>query len=88
MSSVAEQYSPLGVETFLLQIFQLLEKAGDVNDTASADEIEAFGIDQAGGKDVEVVDLTVGDDGATTHVSQPVPSGMGRIAHCPALFPP
>ena len=74
MSSVAEQYASLGVETFPLQIFQLLEKAGDVNDTASPDEVEAFGIHQAGGKDVEVIGLTVGDNGATTLVSQPIPS--------------
>lgn len=42
-----------GVEALFLQLGELLEEAGHVEDDAGADEVEAVGVDEAGGEEVK-----------------------------------
>lgn len=51
-----------GSQTLSLKLSQLLEEAGDVDDSAGADQVNAVGGDKAGGQDVEVVGNIVVDD--------------------------
>lgn len=52
-----------GSQTLFLQCGQLLEEARDVDDGASADEVDAGRGDETRGEDVEVVGHVVVDDG-------------------------
>lgn len=52
-----------GVEAVLVERLQLLEEAGHVDDAAAANDVDAAGVDETRGEDVEVVCDTIGDDG-------------------------
>lgn len=62
---VGDVYPVGGVEAVLVEGLQLLEKAGHVDDAAAADDVDAAGVDETGGEDVEVVCDAVGDDGVS-----------------------
>lgn len=53
LAAVGDEYSPLRVEAFLLQLGKLLEKARNVEDDAGTDKIDALRIHEAGGEQVE-----------------------------------
>lgn len=50
-------------ETLVCEGAEFLEEAGNVDDGAGADQVDAFRRDEAGGEDVEVVCHGVVDDG-------------------------
>lgn len=53
----------------LLEGLQFLEEARDVDDAAAADNIDAAGVDEARGQDVEVIGDAVGNDGVSSIVT-------------------
>lgn len=69
MGAVADEDALARVEAVLLKSVELLEERGDVDDASGANEIDALGVDQAGGQDVEVVGDTIGNDGVASIVA-------------------
>ena len=72
LAAVGDQDAVVGLEALLFQLGKLLEEAGDVEDDAGADQVDAVGVDQAGRKKVEA-------DGSVSGRR----SGLGRIARIP-----
>lgn len=71
MRSVTDQ-DPVSnaLKSFLFQIVQLLEEAGNVYDTASTDEVDfAARVDEAGGEDVEVIGDIAHDNGMSSIIA-------------------
>lgn len=69
MRTIADEDATLGIEPMLFEGLQLLEETGDVDDAAAADEVDAAGIDEARGEDVEVVGDAIGDNGVASVVA-------------------
>ena len=63
MGAVRDEYPSLGVQAMLLERLELLEEARHVDDTATSDDIDAAGVHETAGQDVEVVGNSVRDDG-------------------------
>jgi len=65
MGSVADEQSAISLDAMLLEIFQLLEKAWDVNDGSRADQVHAGLVNQAeAARDHMVVERpALGNDG-------------------------
>lgn len=63
VGAVRDEYAALGVEALLVERLELLEEAGDVDNAAAADDVDAAGVDEAGRQDVEVVCDAVDDNG-------------------------
>jgi len=51
VAAVADQHAILGGDSMLLQNLDLVEKVGDVNDAAGADEVDAVVGKDTGGYD-------------------------------------
>jgi hypothetical protein len=62
MRAVRDVYAALGLEPMLLEGLELLEEARHVDDAAAANDVDAVGVDEARGQDVEVVGDAVGDN--------------------------
>lgn len=59
-------------EALLLELAELAEEAGDVEDDRGTDEVHAVGVDETGGEKVEVILDAIGDcDTAAMLVSVP-----------------
>jgi hypothetical protein len=69
MRAVGDVDAALGLEPMLLQRLELLEEARHVDDAAAADDVDAVGVDEARGQDVEVVRDAVGDNGVARVVT-------------------
>ena len=54
-----------GVQAVLVQRLQFLKEAGDVDNAAAADDVDAVGVHETRGEDVEVVCDSIGDDGVS-----------------------
>lgn len=63
MGAVGDEDAAVGVQAVLLERLEFLEEAGDVDDAAASDDVDAVGIDKATGENVEVVRDAVGDNG-------------------------
>ena len=62
---IRDVYPVLGIEAVLVERLQFLEEAGNVDDAAAANDVDAAGVDKTGGEDVEVVGDAIGDDGVS-----------------------
>lgn len=62
---VGDVYPVRGVQAVLVQRLQFLEEAGDVDNAAAADDVDAVGVHETRGEDVEVVCDSIGDDGVS-----------------------
>jgi len=62
---VGDVYPVRGVEAVLVKCLQLLEEAGHMDNASAADDVDAVGVDETGGEDVEVVCDTIGDNGVS-----------------------
>lgn len=62
VGAVRDVYAAVGAQAVLLERGELGEEAGDVDDAAAADDVDAARVDEARGQDVEVVRDAVGDN--------------------------
>lgn len=71
-----------------LKVSELLEKAGNVENSSGADEVNAFRRDEAGGQNVEVVGYVLVNDSVTgVYSSRNNKSvGLGWTLNTPGLF--
>lgn len=69
MGAVRDEDAAIGVQAVLLERLELLEETRDVDDTATANDIDTAGVDEAAGQNVKVVGNAVGDNGVACVVT-------------------
>lgn len=63
MGPIGDVNSSIGIEPMLLQRLEFFKEAGHVDDAAATDDIDAIGVDEAAGQNVEIVSDAVCDNG-------------------------